>query len=182
MAGSVADILYDPEDEPIFLSHKWHVSDSGYAVWRGVADGRKQTVRLHRLIMNAPPNTPVDHRNGNKLDNRRVNLRLCTTRENAANKHGVVGYTWDRSKRKWLVRYRQRFYGRYDTEDEAKIAYKLACSGVPYPKRQRRPKYHLPTGVLRTKATELIRRGLGLTGRGCTSGRSAPSKRLRKLI
>ena len=42
--------------------------------------------------------------------------------------------------------YRKQFYGRYDTEQEAKRAYQLAKSGVPYNKT-RRKLWYLPTGI-----------------------------------
>ena len=40
---------------------------------------------MHRLLMGFPVEIHVDHINGDKLDNRRVNLRLCTRSENAKN-------------------------------------------------------------------------------------------------
>lgn len=45
-----------------------------------------------------------------------------------------------------MVRYRNKFYGRYETEEEAKRAYKLACSGVEY-KTTRRKYYMLPKHI-----------------------------------
>lgn len=45
-----------------------------------------------------------------------------------------------------MVRYRGKFYGRYETEEEAKRAYKLACSGVEY-KTTRRKYYMLPKHI-----------------------------------
>lgn len=142
---SEANILYDPEDEAIFLSRNWYISDTGYAVWRGIDGGVKKTVRLHRLIAGAEPGEIVDHKNRNRLDNRRINLRICSPSDNSRNKLSK-GYSWDKSKSKWIVRYRRKFYGRYATLDEAKKAYRLAKSGVPYPKT-RRKYWHLPTGI-----------------------------------
>ncbi len=144
MAGT-KEILYDPEDEAVFQSRKWHISDTGYAVWRGIDGGVKKTIRLHRLIIGAKPGEIVDHRNRNKLDNRRSNLRICSQSDNAHNRV-TNGYTWDKSKNKWMVRYRNTFYGRYDTLDEAKKAYKLARSGVPYQKKLRKL-YMLPKNI-----------------------------------
>lgn len=45
--------------------------------------GRKQ---LHRLLLDAPAGTHVDHVNGHGWDNRRANLRLATHRQNSANR------------------------------------------------------------------------------------------------
>ena len=130
----------------------WHLSDTGYAIRRTKSEGG--TIRLHRLVTNAPEDMVVDHLNGNKLDNRISNLRICTQKENSQNRKGTKGYAWDKAKNKWIVRYRRTFYGRYETEAEAKKAYQLACSGVPYKKRERRQMYHLPTGVFKNRSNK----------------------------
>lgn len=126
----------------------WHLSDTGYAVRRN----KEGTVRLHRLVANTPEGLFTDHKNHDRLDNRASNLRVVTQAENMANYKGAKGYAWDKSKNKWIVRYKRTFYGRYDTEDQAKRAYQLACSGVPYQKREHRQMYHLPTGVFKNRS------------------------------
>ena len=134
-------------DDDIFERYgelRWYLSDTGYAVRRN----NHKTERLHRLVMNCPREMIIDHRNGDKLDNRRCNLRICTQEENAKNYHGTVGYCFDKSRGKWIVKYRKKFYGRYDTEEEAKRAYQLAKSGVEY-KKTRRKYYMLPKHISR---------------------------------
>lgn len=65
---------------------------------------------IHREIMQAGPEDVVDHINGDKLDMRRCNLRICTYHENSCNarlrsdnKTGVRGVYWDKRKLKWSV-------------------------------------------------------------------------------
>lgn len=61
-----------------------HVNGNGYAIIRQwiVAEKKYKNFRLHRMIMNAPAGMEVDHINGDRLDNRRCNLRVCTTLQN----------------------------------------------------------------------------------------------------
>lgn len=125
----------------------WYLNDNGYAVrvYGGVNDRR--TVRLHRLIMEAPEGLVVDHLNGDRLDNRRSNLRLCSQKVNSQNRKNTKGYTWDKSKGLWMVRYKNVFYGRYTTKEEAKEAYSLACSGVGRTSKIHPRRKFLPKGV-----------------------------------
>lgn len=66
---------------------------------------------LHREILNAPKGMCIDHINGDKLDNRKSNLRLCTNQENIRNSKvmikntsGFKGVSWMKSKSKWRAR------------------------------------------------------------------------------
>jgi hypothetical protein len=40
---------------------------------------------MHRFIMSTPDGMDTDHKNGNTLDNRKANLRICTTSQNMMN-------------------------------------------------------------------------------------------------
>lgn len=52
-------------------------------------DGKRRIVKLHRLLMGLTlgDKRVVDHINGNTLDNRKINLRICSVAENARNRH-----------------------------------------------------------------------------------------------
>ena len=77
-------------------------------------------VKLHRFIMNAEPGQEVDHINHNPLDNRKVNLRFATRREQVHNRRrskrntsGYIGVSWSPECSKWRAYvglYGQRFY------------------------------------------------------------------------
>lgn len=68
---------------------KWYLGDTGYAMRR---DGKpKKTTRMHRLIAERMgiliPEIGIDHINGNRLDNRRSNLRVASQQLNTSNSH-----------------------------------------------------------------------------------------------
>ena len=66
-------------------SGKWYAHDPGgnYKTY-GMSGSRDKSI--HRLVMNAPKGKDVDHVNGDPLDNRKCNLRICTRSQNCQNK------------------------------------------------------------------------------------------------
>lgn len=77
-------ILLDVEDfHDIAAKSSWCLNGSGYAT--GNFMGKSSL--LHRLIMKASPGEIIDHINGNRLDNRRHNLRSTTQTTNNHNRH-----------------------------------------------------------------------------------------------
>ena len=73
----------DSEDYEWLSDYKWTCMTNGYAYRR---TRKNKSVYMHRQIMFALAGEIVDHINGNKLDNRKSNLRICTSQENARNK------------------------------------------------------------------------------------------------
>lgn len=72
-------------DSDFNLGTKWtrYTNTCGQIYFARVRKGKKQY--LHRLIVNCPDNMVVDHINGNTLDNRKSNLRICTKLQNQYN-------------------------------------------------------------------------------------------------
>jgi hypothetical protein len=128
--------LIDAADRWLLEEGGWRVV-TGYLV-RHVSGGPYPWPKefLHRLLMNPPPGMQVDHINGNRLDNRRCNLRLCTTTQNGQNKglsrantSGIRGVRFENGK--WVARIRVnwvlRQLGGYSTPEEASEAYQRAA-------------------------------------------------------
>jgi hypothetical protein len=92
-------------------------------------------VYLHRLLTGCAEGMLVDHINGNGLDNRRANLRICTTAQNTANSRKTArvtssrfkGVTWHKARRKWsaqiMVDGKHFGLGNFTDEVEAAKAY-----------------------------------------------------------
>ena len=80
--GKVA--IVDDEDYDWLMQWKWHYG-TRYAA-RAVHLPQRKTVWMHREIAKTPPNMMTDHINGNALDNRKSNLRICTNSQNQANR------------------------------------------------------------------------------------------------
>ncbi len=95
-------------------------------------------ILMHRVILEAPPGVQVDHRNHDGLDNRRKNIRLCTSSQNNANRikkpgcsSTYKGCSWCKARRKWqayiYVNYKRIFLGYFAKEIEAARAYGQAA-------------------------------------------------------
>lgn len=89
--GYVATV--DAEDYEELSKRRWHVTFGGgqkcpYAARMLIVDGRRRVMRMHEFLLDIPPGFEVDHINGNSLDNRRGNLRVCTHRQNNCNRKG----------------------------------------------------------------------------------------------
>lgn len=90
--GKIA--IVDDEDFGFLNRFTWcvrHCVDRDYAVTAKNFDGKYHATFLHRMIMNAPSHMVVDHVNGNPLDNRKENLRICSQLENSRNRQANKG-------------------------------------------------------------------------------------------
>lgn len=85
---------------------------------------------LHRFIMNAPKGVDIDHIDHNTEDNRKQNLRICSTVENSRNSRmqcnntsGYKGVCWDKREDKWMaylkINYGHKTLGYFTNLDDA---------------------------------------------------------------
>lgn len=135
--------LVDDKDYEWLSRWKWIASrENGhlYAFRTGLSQNKKRgpQLRMHRAILNAPKDKFVDHKNGNGLDNRRKNLRLCTQSQNQMNRgktvkntSGYKGVSWVKKDRRWKaqikVHGKKLYLGQFKTKEEAAEAYKQAA-------------------------------------------------------
>lgn len=81
-------VMLSDDDFNELSKYKWAYSAStGYAVRKGRKSKQEpRTVHMHRVILGAKSTEQVDHINGNKLDNRRSNLRIASIQKNSFNR------------------------------------------------------------------------------------------------
>ena len=134
-------VYVDKEDLPKILKFHRHVCVGkrgySYIIYKG------KYFFLHRLIMDLPREYDekttliVDHKNGNTLDNRKKNLRVCKKEMNPINcktyknnTSGCKGVCWRKERRKWyayLTYKKKRIHlGLYDNIENAIKARKSA--------------------------------------------------------
>lgn len=128
--------LVDDEDFEFLSQWKWSYR-KGYASRADYSDkpNIKWNVLMSRVLMGDPKGFVVDHINGDTLDNRKSNLRICTAGQNQCNSkpksQGYKGVSFDKSKNKWIARIQAnkklKRLGVFDSEVEAAKAYDIAA-------------------------------------------------------
>lgn len=139
--------LVDDENYKALSKFNWYFArqrkeNSGYAVRNGPRVGGKRLymISMHREILGLKyqDKKQCDHINGNGLDNRRENLRICTAQQNSCNQKirknntsGYKGVHWDRSRMLWRttikINRKLIFLGRFKNRIKAAKAYNKAA-------------------------------------------------------
>ena len=121
----------DDEDYEFVKGYTWYCDSNGYIR----ATVNQKTVLLHRLIMNAPKGMEIDHVNGDKVDDRKSNLRICTHQQNVHNTKPTLnprtscykGVCWHKTTKKWQAyinfHRKKKYLGLFATEEESALAY-----------------------------------------------------------
>lgn len=138
--GKVA--LIDESDRRAVADYAWYAARRRDGRWYARtampgADGKRAWCEMHIFLMRPPRGMQVDHKDGDGLNNRRGNLRVCTHAQNTQNARPQVGRT---SKYKGVHRHvdgrwraqinantRRYLLGYYDSELDAAIAYDHAA-------------------------------------------------------
>lgn len=143
----------DPTDRDTVLAYRWYVGSNGYARHdRKDEGGAVRAILMHRLLLSPSPGLEVDHINGDRLDNRRANLRVVTHAQNMQNRSpnghkrtrqphsGYRGVLWIPAKKKWRVRVvvnGKRHSGGYfhDAEEAGRVAAQMVRDLMPFADR-----------------------------------------------
>ena len=143
--GYVAAV--DSADYERVSAHKWYASVRSradgsvrvYAMRHVLREGGGRTAQmLHRFVTDTPMGMYIDHINGNGLDNRRANLRICTCSENLRNQRpktggssAYKGVCWRKDRGKWVAGIKlngeREHLGYFDSEQDAVKAYDRAA-------------------------------------------------------
>jgi hypothetical protein len=134
------EVLIDDILAPMILARQWCIADRKRGIYFCTSilfpDGRRHNVKLHRFIRETPPGMLIDHKNGNHLDCRLQNLRVCTTAQNTQNtpmsrnnKTGYRGVSFNSEKGKYraVIVYNRHYInlGYFDTAKEAADVYAI---------------------------------------------------------
>lgn len=128
--------IVDSEDFERLNKFKWCFCKYAKRFIRCDNSSRK-AIWMHRVINQTPDGFDTDHINGNKLDNRKCNLRTVTRSQNEWNKlaprnntSGMKGVNFNKSNRKWVARISisgsYLYLGCYPTKQLAYEAYCIA--------------------------------------------------------
>lgn len=128
--------MVDAEDYDWAARFSWSLSPQGYARRREA--GGLRWPSLHRELLSLPyerrgaSTVDGDHISGDRLDNRRSNLRIATRAQNHQNRHATRGtsqhrgVSWDPARQQWkaqaTLNYRNHFIGRFNSEEQAAAA------------------------------------------------------------
>ena len=123
--------LIDPDDYEKIKDESFCLTLKGY-----VYSGKHKL--LHRILMEAPDGMDVDHINGDKLDNQKSNLRICTHQENMMNQgkqknntSGFKGVSFDKQRQKFKAHIniygKKKHLGYFEKAEDAHEAYKKGC-------------------------------------------------------
>jgi hypothetical protein len=138
------ECIIDTEDYNKIKDYHWSLSlEKSTNRFYVMSYFKKNNKSIHSLIQRIildiiDSNFEGDHINHDTLDNRKNNLRKCTTSNNAmnrfinkSNKSGYKGVSWQKDRKKWAaaikVNYKSINLGRYNNKIDAAKVYNQAA-------------------------------------------------------
>ena len=129
-------VQFDDVDIDLIKQHGWRGVNRNYGCYV-TTDINYKSQYLHRMLMTPKEGLEIDHVDGNGLNNRRNNLRVCTHAENSRNIHSVIGASkdkvvyWRKERSRWVARikvnYEVKWLGSFADEIDAAMAYNNAA-------------------------------------------------------
>ncbi len=128
----------DPRDYQKLAQYDWQLFESDSKKCYAARLDNRKIVHMHRIIMNAPANKMIDHRDRDGLNNTRQNLRFATPSQNSCNrirsKKGTSEYrgvSFHKKDGKWQAcicfRGVHKHLGTFKNEQDAARAYDQAA-------------------------------------------------------
>lgn len=141
----VCEARVDPEDWFALAPYRWLLS-GGRTRQYAAARMHGPMVYMHRLLLGLTPGDGMegDHISGDKMDNRRSNLRAVTKGQNCQNTSGKRGSTsrhrgvsWNTASGRWVATAkangRLHWLGAFDDEERAaEVAVAFRAEHMPY--------------------------------------------------
>jgi len=130
--------IVDDEDYERVAWLNWKLHPEGYACSKNTVNGVAFQILLHHAVIGSPLIGIADHRDRNRLNNQKNNLRYCTYRQNAQNctarRDGLKGVYFNRRSKAnpWVAQIvvdgRKLWLGSFPTEEQGHLAYCQAAS------------------------------------------------------
>lgn len=113
--------IVDDSDFERLSKFKWYYHQGRAVRKPRTTDGKRRGfIWMHREVAKPDEDKVIDHINGNTLDNRRGNLRICTRSQNQWNKTlrsksvtGMKNIQWKKEKKRYVVRF-QKYGKKYE--------------------------------------------------------------------
>ena len=128
--------IVDASDHKALNVYRWYCDTNGYAARNLPRGNSPRVILMHREIMNFPSGFVIDHIDGDRLNNQRSNLRICSIGQNVSNQRrhrnntsGVKGVSLRQTKSglrydaKIMVNRKFYHLGSFLTLEEASNAY-----------------------------------------------------------
>jgi hypothetical protein len=123
----VGEAVIDIEDYEKCKDTKWSLHHKGYAV------GKRGKLPLANHIIGWKEGFDADHKDRDRLNNRKENLRFATRIQNCINKESVLGksgfkgVSWHKGTQRWVVRLSvnkiRKSFGYFKNKIEAAMVY-----------------------------------------------------------
>ena len=98
------EFYFDLEDYDKIKDYTWHIDENGYVA------NTKESLFMHRVIMNPDNDKYIDHIYHKKYDNRKSQLRIVTGSQNGYNRQiqsnntsGITGVYFHKPSNKWVA-------------------------------------------------------------------------------